>query len=74
MPDTDGPYVDPIPDILPAASVESIKETYDGGPVASVDSIKASEPLRAEGGPITLPPPSVDIEKKGIERDDISFG
>lgn len=69
MSDTEEEYVEPTPVISPGASVEVIKETYDKGPVASVESVKASDPPRDAGQHISSPPPSVDVEKKGITSD-----
>lgn len=69
MSDNDGPYVKPESTNVPTTgSVEIIKESYDG-PVASVESIKASEQPRSGADTVTSPPPSVDIEKKGISPD-----
>ncbi len=74
MSSTDEPYVPPTPTTTPSASVEVVKETYDG-PSASIESIKASESAVTNPAPKpTGPPPSVDTEKKGIDPSTVVHG
>lgn len=74
MSSTDEPYVPPTPIAKPSASIEVVKETYDG-PSASIESIKASENTVANPAPKPAgPPPSVDTEKKGIDPSTVVHG
>jgi hypothetical protein len=89
MSDTDEPYVAPDPIVVPTASVEVVKESYQP-PTASVESIKANdqpqastEVIRLTSQQLQLPPvpvqpsqpvPSVDVEKKGIDPSKVQHG
>ncbi|MEX0668194.1 MAG: hypothetical protein WD061_00445 [Candidatus Saccharimonadales bacterium] len=80
MSDTDEPYIAPEASVVPEASSEVVKETYDP-PTASIESIKASEPPRAStemvrNDPLqpSPPEPSVEYEKKGIDPGSLRKG
>lgn len=70
---SDEPSVDPLVNQPPKASVEIVKETYDP-PKASLESVKASDPPQSPAPSPPSPAPSIDIERKGIDSDNVVHG